>query len=65
MTGIYLTTIIGTRVGLFGFFIAIALFIFLEVMFSKNKKIIIGGIVIFIIGILTVTLVGSKTIQRR
>lgn len=65
LTGIYLTTIIGTRVGLFGFFIATALFIFLEVIFSKNKKIIIGGIVIFIIGILTVTLVGSKTIQRR
>lgn len=65
LTGVYLTTIIGTRVGLFGFFIATALYIFLEVIFSKNKKILIGGTVIFIIGILAVTVVGSKTIQRR
>ncbi len=65
LTGVYLTTIIGTRVGLFGTFILLALFIFLEVIFSKNKKVLIGGIVVFIIGILAVTIVGSKTIQRR
>lgn len=64
-TGIYLTTTIGTRVGLFGTFIALALFIFLEVIFSKNKRVLICGTIIFVIGILAVTLVGSKTIQRR
>lgn len=65
LTGIYLTTMIGTRVGLFGFFIVLALYIFLEVIFSKNKKILIGGTTIFLIGIIAVVGLGSKTIQRR
>lgn len=65
LTGIYLTTIIGTRVGLFGFFIVLALYILLEVIFSKNKKILVGGMTIFAIGIIVVACIGSKTIQRR
>lgn len=65
LTGVYLTTTIGTRVGLFGTFIATALFIFLEVIFSKSKKVLISGTIIFVVAILVVTLVGSKTIQRR
>lgn len=65
VTGVYLTTIIGTRVGLFGTFIALTIFIFLEVIFSKNKKVLIGGIIILVIAIFAVTIVGSKTIQRR
>lgn len=65
LTGIYLCFVIGTRVGLFGFFISLALFIFFEVVFSKNKKVLISGVAIFVIGIIAVILLGSKTLQRR
>ena len=43
LTGIYLIALIGTRTGLFGFFLAVAVFIAIEVLFSKNKVAIIGG----------------------
>ncbi len=65
LTGIYLCFIIGTRVGLFGFFLSLSAFIFYEVIFSKNKKVLIAGGTIFIVGILAVGLLGSKTLQRR
>ena len=65
LTGIYLCFAIGTRVGLFGFFLSLALFVIYEVIFSKNKKVIIAGLTIFAIGIVAVILLGSKTLQRR
>ena len=65
LTGIYLCFIIGTRTGLLGFFIALITFTLYEVIFSKNKKILIAGITIFIVGTLAIVLLGSKTLQRR
>lgn len=64
LVGVYLIALIGTRVGLFGFFIAIAVFIAIEVFLSKNK-IAIVGFVILAVGVITVGLVGSNTLKRR
>ena len=54
LTIIYLGLLIGTRTGLFGIFIAIASYIVLEVIFSKNKKLIAIGTIFFIIIILII-----------
>ena len=64
LVGIFLVALIGTRVGLLGFFIAIALFIALEVFFSKNKLAIIGFIILAV-AVIAVGLVGSNTLKRR
>lgn len=64
LTGIYLVALIGTRTGLFGFFLAVAIFIAIEVLFSKNKVAIIGFIILAI-AVITVGLVGSNTLKRR
>ena len=64
LTGIYLVALIGTRTGLIGFFLAIAVFIAIEVLFSKNKVAIIG-FVILAIAVITIGLVGSNTLKRR
>ena len=65
LTGIYLAFLIGTRTGLLGFFIAVAIFVLAEMLFSKNKKIIIAGITVFIIGLIVVGVFGSSTLIRR
>ena len=64
LVGIFLVALIGTRVGLLGFFIAIAVFIALEVFLSKNKIAIIGFILLAV-AVITVGLVGSNTLERR
>ena len=64
LVGIFLVALIGTRVGLLGFFIAIAVFIALEVFFSKNKIAIVGFIILGV-AVITVGLVGSNTVKRR
>lgn len=64
LVGIFLVSLIGTRVGLLGFFIAIAVFIALEVFFSKNKIAIIGFIILGV-SVIAVGLVGSNTLKRR
>lgn len=64
LVGIFLVALIGTRVGLLGFFIAIAVFTALEVFFSKNKIAIIGFILLAI-AVIAVGLVGSNTLKRR
>ena len=65
LTGIYLAFLIGTRTGLLGFFIAVAIFVLAEMLFSKNKKIIIAGITIFVLGLVVVGVFGSSTLIRR
>lgn len=65
ITGLYLLTTIGTRTGLFGTFLAVGLFIVLEMIFSRNKKIIACGIILMIIGGTFVAIKGSNTIKRR
>ena len=64
LTGIYLVALIGTRTGLIGFFLAVAVFIAIEVLFSKNKIAIIG-FVILAVAVITIGLVGSNTLKRR
>ena len=64
LIGVYLVALIGTRVGLIGFFLAVAVFVAIEVIFSKNKVAIVG-LIILAIGVITVGLVGSNTLKRR
>lgn len=69
--GVFLTTLIGTRVGLFGFILVIGVYLLIEIitsLFNKikiDKKIIIGGIVSILGVLLIVLLVGSNTLERR
>ena len=65
LTSIYLVFLIGTRTGLLGVFLVLGIFTILEMIFSKNKKLIISAILIIIAAVLMITTVGSKTIQRR
>lgn len=65
MTAIYLTTMIGTRTGLIGTFLITAIYFLLEIIFSKNKKIIAIGIIVMVIFTLFVGFFGSNTIKRR
>ena len=71
LVGAYLTTLLGTRTGLFGFTIAILsyalLSIFCGLIHNKkiNKKIIIAIVVAFLIIGISVIILGSKTIERR
>ena len=71
LVGAYLTTLLGTRTGLFGFIIAILsyalLSIFCGLIHNKkiNKKIIIGIVIAFLIIGISVIILGSKTIERR
>ena len=64
LTGIYLIALIGTRTGLIGFFLAVAVFITIEVLFSKNKVAIIGFVILGV-GVIVIGLVGSNTLKRR
>lgn len=71
LVGIFLMTQIGTRVGLFGFILVLALYIFLEIIFSIlkskkiNKKIILIGIEIIALIAIIVLVFGSNTFIRR
>lgn len=62
--GVFLLTLIGTRTGLIGFFLAVAVFITVEVLFSKNK-VAIAGFIVLAIAVIVVGLVGSNTLLRR
>ena len=61
----YLTTTIGTRTGLIGTFLALICYIILEIIFSRNKKAIIAGTLILVVGATGVFAFGSKTLKRR
>ena len=65
MTAIYLTTMIGTRTGLIGTFLITAIYFLLEIIFSKNKKIIAIGLSIMVVFALIIGIFGSSTIRRR
>lgn len=71
LVGIYLTTLIGTRVGLFGFILVLFVYAFAEIFTSImqktqiDKRIIIGSIGALVIVFTVVAIVGSNTIQRR
>lgn len=71
LVGIFLSMLIGTRAGLFGFIIIIALYMGIEVLFNilRNKKIDKKFLIIGITGIAIIILIvfgfGSTTLQRR
>lgn len=71
LVGIYLTTLIGTRVGLFGFILTLCLYAMVEIFVSilhkaqLNKNILIGSIIAIIAIVIMVGVVGSTTLQRR
>ena len=71
LEAIFLTILLGTRVGLLGFIIAIAAYVFSEIVSSLlkkkkiNKKTIALGIAIICSILLVIITVGSTTIQRR
>ena len=71
LVGAFLSMLIGTRAGLFGFILVIALYMGIEVLFNiiRNKKIDKKFLIIGITGLAIVILVvigfGSTTIQRR
>ena len=71
LIGIFLSLLVGTRVGLYGFILSVVAYIFIEILvaikgkININKKIIIFGSTM-IIGIVIIAIVfGSNTMQRR
>lgn len=71
LVGIYLTTLIGTRVGLFGFILTLFLYAAVEIFVAilhkvqLNKNILIGSVIAIIGVVVVVGIVGSTTLQRR
>ena len=71
LIGIFLTILIGTRVGLFGFILVLVVYAISEIFISLirktkiNKKIILGSISLIIVIVVVIGIVGSNTLQRR
>lgn len=71
LSGIFLCMLVGTRVGLFGFVIAVSIYISSEVFQGLanngkiNKRILIVGLVAIATIICTVAIFGSTTLKRR
>lgn len=71
LVGIFLTTQIGTRVGLYGFILVLGIYIITEILYSIiknkkiNKKIILIGIGTLLAVLILITIIGSSTITRR
>ena len=71
LEGIFLTTLLGTRVGLFGFILVMAIYIAVEIIMTLkqkgkiNKKAIVGGIGVIATILLVIITIGSTTLQRR
>lgn len=71
LVGIFLTMLVGTRVGLYGFIITVAIFVSTEVFHSIlkngkiNKKLLIAGIVGITAIAVLVGIFGSTTLKRR
>ena len=69
LMGIFLTMLIGTRVGLYGFILTIGIFVLVKSNIFNinkiNKKIVIEGGALLALIILIICLVGSNTFTRR
>ena len=65
LVSIYMITLIGTRAGLFGILLVTALYVTFEILFRKNKKMIIALILFALLAGVLVLTVGSSTISRR
>ena len=71
LVGIFLTMLLGTRVGLYGFIMVLFIYIFVEIFYTLihrvkiNKKTIAIGLFSICAIILVIITVGSTTLQRR
>lgn len=71
LVGIFLTTLIGTRVGLFGFILVLFIYATTELLVAilhrvqLNKNILIGSLCAIVGVVIVVGIVGSSTLQRR
>ncbi len=71
LVGIFLTTQIGTRVGLYGFILVLGIYIATEILYGIiknkkiNKKVILIGIGVLLAILILITIIGSSTITRR
>lgn len=71
LAGIYLSTLLGTRVGLFGFILTIGIYIICQILYTLyhkekiNKKILGIGIVVFASLTIIILVFGSITLNRR
>lgn len=71
LVGIFLTTLIGTRVGLFGFILVLFIYAATEILVAilhrvqLNKNILIGSLCAIVAVVIVVGIVGSSTLQRR
>lgn len=71
LEGVFLTTLLGTRVGLLGFICVIVAYVMTQIIISLiqevkiSKKTIVGGIAVIAIILLVVMAIGSATLQRR
>lgn len=72
LLGIFLTFLLGTRVGLFGFYLVLIVYfignVFLNILKKTSinlKKYLLPIIIILVIGISLVLIVGSSTLSRR
>ena len=71
LVGIYLTTLIGTRVGLYGFILVLVIYAFVEILYNIlhkqkfNKRVILLVVAGICAVLLVVIAVGSSTVQRR
>lgn len=71
LEGIFLTVLLGTRVGLLGFICVIVVYIMAQIIISLiqklkiNKKTIVGGVAVIATILLVIITIGSTTLQRR
>lgn len=69
LMGIFLTLLIGTRVGLYGYILTIGIFVLVKSnifnIHKINKKIVIAGGTSIALIVLIITLVGSNTFTRK
>lgn len=71
LEGFFLSVLLGTRVGLFGFIIVMITYVMVETIITLkqqgkiNKKVIVGGIGVIATIILVIITIGSTTLQRR
>ena len=71
LSGIYLTTLLGTRIGLFGFVLVLFIYLICEILHTLfnskkiNKKVVAVGFSIFSVLAIIVIIFGSSTLARR
>ena len=71
LTGVFLTTLVGTRTGLLGFGLILVVYLMAELVVSIlkknkiNKKLMGAGIVVLLVSVVCVSIFGSKTLERR